>query len=184
MLTTSQLRVCPSLSLLFDGVEVVASIGDEFNQAGQAFVFIIGCLFHGECASSFWFSDANFCRSLVRDQLKSQKTNCSNSLRTLVRWKYSSGGLLSHSHKRLKERFLIRQNVQIFEESVFFKLCTTIQQKTVKPTYLLKRPFPPASFLASNGQKISWFKCFLLYCCMKLEKEDYLENLHVLSCFV
>ena len=29
------------------------------------------------------------------------------------------------------------QNVHIFEESLFFKLHTTIQQKTVKPTYLV-----------------------------------------------
>ena len=29
------------------------------------------------------------------------------------------------------------QNVQIFEESLFFKLRTTIKQKTVKPNYLL-----------------------------------------------
>ena len=46
----------------------------------------------------------------------------------------------SKTHKRLKERFLIRRNrkknVQIFEVILFFKL-RTIQQKTVKPTYLL-----------------------------------------------
>ena len=36
----------------------------------------------------------------------------------------------------------------------------------------------------SKGQKISWFNRFLLYCCTHLEKEDYLENLNVLSCFV
>ena len=31
--------------------------------------------------------------------------------------------------------------------------------------------------------KISWFNCFLLYC-SELEKDDYIENVHVLSCFV
>ena len=44
----------------------------------------------------------------------------------------------SKTHKRLKERFLIRRNrtnLQIFEVILFFKL-RTIQQKTVKPTYL------------------------------------------------
>ena len=42
---------------------------------------------------------------------------------------------------------------------------------------------PSASFLALNGKKISWFNCFLLYCTW-LEKENYIENVHVLSCFV
>ena len=41
------------------------------------------------------------------------------------------------THKRLKERFLIRQNRTKRAKSLFFKLRTTIQQKTVKPTYLL-----------------------------------------------
>ena len=43
----------------------------------------------------------------------------------------------SKTHKRLKERFLIRRNRTkrgIFEESLFFNLRTTIQQKTGKPT--------------------------------------------------
>ena len=31
--------------------------------------------------------------------------------------------------------------------------------------------------------KISWFICFLLYC-SELEKDGYIENVHVLSCFV
>ena len=49
-------------------------------------------------------------------------------------------------------------------------------------------PFPSASFQAPKGQrsqgtKISWFNCFLLYC-TQLEKDDYIENLHVLSCSV
>ena len=44
--------------------------------------------------------------------------------------------------------------MQIFDVIIFFKL-RTIQQKTVKPTYLCP-----------------------------LEKDDYIENLHVLSCFV
>ena len=42
------------------------------------------------------------------------------------------------THKRLKERFLIRRNRTkraIFDVIIFFKL-RTIQQKTVKPTYL------------------------------------------------
>ena len=44
----------------------------------------------------------------------------------------------SHTHKRLKERFLIRRNRTTranFEVVLFFKL-RTMQQKTVKPTYL------------------------------------------------
>ena len=28
------------------------------------------------------------------------------------------------------------------------------------------------------------FNCFLLQCCTQLEKEDFLQNVHVLSCFV
>ena len=39
-------------------------------------------------------------------------------------------------------------------------------------------PFPPASLLPSNGHKISWFNCFLLFCCTSHEKEAFLENLH------
>ena len=41
-------------------------------------------------------SDERFGRSLVMNQLKSQKTDCSNPLWTLVRLKYGSGGLVSH----------------------------------------------------------------------------------------
>ena len=46
---------------------------------------------------------------------------------------------LSKTHKRLKERFLIRWNrtkSAHFEEVIFLKLRTTIQQKTVKPSYM------------------------------------------------
>ena len=45
-----------------------------------------------------------------------------------------------NTHERLKERFLIRRNRTKrahFREVIFFKLHTTIQQKTVKPIYLV-----------------------------------------------
>ena len=53
----------------------------------------------------------------------------------------TNSSLRSKTHKRLKERFLIRRNrtkranLQIFEVILFSKL-RTLQQKTVKPTYL------------------------------------------------
>ena len=75
--------------------------------------------------------------------------------------------------------------MQIFDVIIFFEL-RTIQQKTVKPTYLCPSqavpcPFPSSSFLAPNRQ--SGFNCVLLYC-TELEKDDYIDNLHVLSCSV
>ena len=71
---------------------------------------------------------------------------------TMQKEKSFTVSLRSKTNKRLKERFLLDetgQNVQIFEESLFFKLRATIQQKTVKPTYLLS----------------IWCQEALLYCC-------------------
>ena len=62
--------------------------------------------------------------------------------------------------------------MQIFDVIIFFELCAT-QQKTVKPTCLCPL----------GARKISWFNSFLLYC-TQLEKDDYIENLHVLSCSI
>ena len=64
-------------------------------------------------------------------------------------------------HKRLKERFFIGRN------------------RTKRANFL----FPAASF--PRPTKISWINCFsifMLYVAWK--KEDFLEKLHVLSCFV
>ena len=68
--------------------------------------------------------------------------------------------IVAKTHKTLKEHFLIKQNRTKhanFEVMLFVKL-HTIQQKTVKPTYLCPEdavscPFPSTSFLASNGQR-------------------------------
>ena len=81
----------------------------------------------------------------------------------------------SKTHKRLKERFLTgrnrskRANVR---GSPLFQ--ATFNTKTEKQTI-------NSTYLASEG--IGMF-VFLFLCCAWLEKEDFLENLHVLSCFV
>ena len=75
----------------------------------------------------------------------------------------------SKTQKRLKERFLIRRNRAKranFEESFFFKLRTLIQQKTVVRTTIQQKT---------------------VFCCIvvrSLKKKAFLENLHVLFCFV
>ena len=38
-------------------------------------------------------------------------------------------------------------------------------QKKLSLQQAVSSTFPPTSLLASNGHKISWFNCFLLYCC-------------------
>ena len=71
----------------------------------------------------------------------------------------------SKTHKRLKERFLIRpnrKNVQIFEVINFFKL-RTVQQKTVKPTYLC--PLDARKLAEGNGHETAYSNCsFNLLC--------------------
>ena len=53
---------------------------------------------------------------------------------------------------------------KIFEVIFFFKLCT-IQQKTVKPTFLCPLDARKLNHEASwHLTKISWFSCFLVYC--------------------
>ena len=81
----------------------------------------------------------------------------------------------SKTHKRLKERFLTgrnrskRANVR---GSPLFQ--ATFNTKTEKQTI-------NSTYLASEGKGMF---VFLFLCCAWLEKEDFLENLHVLSCFV
>ena len=60
--------------------------------------------------------------------------------------------------------------MQIFDVIIFFKL-RTIQQKTVKATHLC--PLGARKLQKETGTRLK-----------KLEKDDYIENLHVLSCFV
>ena len=46
-------------------------------------------------------------------------------------------------------------------------------------------PFPSNSLPASNWPRLSeLIVCFCFSCCMELEEEDFIKNLHVLSCFV
>ena len=114
-------------------------------------------------------------------------------------------GLLttSKTHKSLKERFLIKQNRTKhakFWGSPLFQAMYNTEKKNKQLIQLInfilcqldawrlaeggKKLFPSASLLASNWHKISWINCLFYFCCMQLEKEDFLENLHVLSCFV
>ena len=62
--------------------------------------------------------------------------------------------------------------MHIFDVIIFFKL-HTMQLGT----------FSFHQLPGTQPTKISWFNCFLLYC-TQLEKDDYIENVHVLSCFV
>ena len=57
--------------------------------------------------------------------------------------------------------------MQIFDVIIFFEL----QQKTVKPTYLC--PLGARKLAEGKGHETAL-----------LEKDDYIENLHVLSCSV
>ena len=80
----------------------------------------------------------------------------------------------------------------MFEEVLFFKLRTAIQHKTVKPTYLVSVscPYPSASLPQptdphpTDARQAELIVYFLFLYCRWLEKEDFLEMLHVLSCFV
>ena len=58
--------------------------------------------------------------------------------------------------------------MQIFDVITFFKL-RTIQQKTVQPTYLC--PLGARKLAEGKGHETA-------------SDDDYIENLHVLSCFV
>ena len=61
-----------------------------------------------------------------------------------------------------------------------------IRNRTKRANFLCNHLFRATSLRQLPGTqrtKISWFSCFLLYC-TKLEKDDYIKNLHVLSCSV
>ena len=62
--------------------------------------------------------------------------------------------------------------MHIFDVIIFFKL-HTMQLGT----------FSFHQLPGTQPTKISWFNCFLLYC-TQLEKDEYIENLHVLSCSI
>ena len=124
----------------------------------------------------------------------------------------------SKTHKRLKERFLIRRNRTKranFRCNYLFRstynttensqtnlsLSVRCQEaggrKRARDCLDEKRTLCPlgarklaegkgheiAQTRKGERTKISCFNCFLLYC-TQLEKDNYIENLHVLSCFV
>ena len=91
------------------------------------------------------------------------------------------------------------QNTQGIKRTLFDwmkqdKMCTFLRKssfssyvqhknrKTNNSTYLVSVRCSEAGG-TYNWHKISWIICLFL-CCTKLEKEDFLENLHALSCFV
>ena len=69
--------------------------------------------------------------------------------------------------------------MQIFDVIISFEL-RTIQQKTVKPTYLC--PLGARKLAEGKGMRVNSSKQLLLS--RELERDDYIENLHVLSCFI
>ena len=78
--------------------------------------------------------------------------------------------ILVHSSRRLNPTSKGRDLIDICTDSERELTASVLKKKKKDPrpssfhVWAVPCPVPPASFLASNGQKIIWFNCLLLYC--------------------
>ena len=107
------------------------------------------------------------CKSRIIPKKKKKKKSETKLTATVLKKR-------SKTHKRLKERFLIGRNRT--KRANFRCIHLLFSSRQSRALFL-----PPAFWHPTDKDKLV-FNCFLLYC-TQLEKDDYIENLHV-SCSV